>query len=194
MEARQRPEGLLLAAGRGSRMGRPKALMVTDGVPWVARSAQVLRDGGCRRVTVVLGAGADAARELLHPDVAVVVATDAGEGLSASLRAGLEALAAGDATAALVHLVDLPDVTAEVARRVLAAGASTGSLARATYAGRPGHPVLIGRDHWAPLAVSLAGDEGARGYLRAADAASIECGDLAGGVDVDRLDGPRNFC
>ncbi|MGJ9411534.1 NTP transferase domain-containing protein [Aeromicrobium sp. CF4.19] len=194
MDASEEPEGLLLAAGRGSRMGRPKALMATDDVSWVARAAEVLREGGCGRVTVVLGAAAEEARGLVPAGVTVVVAADFATGLSASLRTGLEALSAGDATSALVHLVDLPDVTPAVARRVLQAGAAAGSLARATYAGRPGHPVLIGRDHWSPVLDSLSGDEGARGYLQSADVGLIECGDLAGGEDVDRPGGRRNRC
>ena len=51
-------------------------------------------------------------------------------------------------------LVDLPDVTAEVVRRVSAAGDGPRALARATYDGWPGHPVLLGRDHWAGVPVA----------------------------------------
>ena len=178
--------GLLLAAGAGSRMGRPKALVVDGaGEPWLARSVDVLHEGGCEEVTVVLGAAVEDAVRLLDGRGAdVVVAHDWAAGMSASLRAGLAALAPADA--ALVHLVDLPDVTAAVVARVLAAGAGPGSLARASYDGRPGHPVLLGRDHWAPVAASATGDEGARDYLRSHDVLLVECGDLAGGDDVDR--------
>ena len=77
-----------------------------------------------------------------------VVAEDWAAGMSASLRAGLSSVDGSGASAALVSLVDLPDVTAEVVRRVVAAAAGADHLARATYDGRPGHPVLIGRDHW----------------------------------------------
>ena len=88
---------------------------------------------------------------------------------------------------ALVHLVDLPDVGAEVVRRVLAqAGAGAEVLARASYAGTPGHPVLLGRDHWGPVSEAAAGDQGARSYLATHDLTLVECGDLATGADVDR--------
>ena len=51
--------GLLLAAGAGTRMGTPKALVRDqDGTSWLLRSVGVLRDGGCVGVTVVLGAEA----------------------------------------------------------------------------------------------------------------------------------------
>ena len=116
--------GLLLAAGAGTRMGRPKALVVDeDGTSWLARGVAVLPDGGCDEVTVVLGAAADEARRWCRTASTVVVAADWAEGMSASLRAGLESLEDTDADAALVSLVDLPDVTDAVVRRVLAAGA-----------------------------------------------------------------------
>ena len=174
--------GLLLAAGAGRRMGTPKAL-----VPgWLQGSAGVLLDGGCDRVTVVLGAAADEARALVPAGVGVVVAEDWAEGMGASLRAGLEALEGIDADAALVHLVDLPDVGAEVVRRVAAARpGDLSALARAAYDGVPGHPVLIGRDHWTGVAAGARGDRGARVYLREHEVLLVECGDLATGEDVD---------
>ncbi len=180
--------GLVLAAGAGSRMGRPKALVTDpDGASWLGRAVGVLRDGGCAELVVVLGAKADAARALVPPDARVVVAADWAEGMAASLRTGLVALLESSAAeVALVSLVDLPDVTVDVVRRVLAAGSGPGSLARATYDGRPGHPVLIGRDHWAAVAAEVAGDTGAKAYLERHDVIEVPCGDLATGRDQDR--------
>ena len=179
--------GLLLAAGRGARMGRPKALVVDDdGTPWLARSVEALLGGGCTSVTVVLGAAVDEALPLLPPGVDHVVADDWAEGMSASLRAGLSVLTSTDASAVLVSLVDLPDVGAEVVARVLASGSGPAALARATYDDRPGHPVLIGRDHWAGVLTTLSGDSGARAYLDSHPAVPVDCSDLATGLDVDR--------
>ncbi|MFE7224206.1 NTP transferase domain-containing protein [Nocardioides sp. NPDC057577] len=175
--------GLLLAAGAGRRMGMPKAL-VDD---WLVRSVEVLREGGCDEVLVVLGAAAEEARARLPEGQRVVVAEDWDEGMGASLQVGLAALGP-DAEAAMVHLVDLPDVGADVVARVVSAGSasSAGGLARAAYAGVPGHPVLIGRDHWAGVIEAAVGDQGARSYLKTHDVRLVECGDLAGGDDVDR--------
>jgi len=178
--------GLLLAAGAGTRMGRPKALVVDDdGTPWLARVVDALRGGGCDEVVVVLGAAADEARGLVPDDVAVVVAADWAEGMSASLRAGLASLDPS-ADAALVTLVDLPDVTADVIGRVAAAAHGPDVLARAAYEETPGHPVLIGRDHWAGVIATATGDLGARDYLKPREVVLVECGDLATGRDVDR--------
>ena len=58
-------------------------------------------------------------------------------------------------------------------------------LARAAYGGVPGHPVLLGRDHWPGVLESAQGDQGARSYLARHEVELIECGDLATGRDVD---------
>jgi nicotine blue oxidoreductase len=172
--------GLLLAAGAGRRMGRPKAL-VGD---WLARGVDVLREGGCAAVTVVLGASAEQARALVPDGADVVVAEDWDEGMGASLRAGLAALGP-DPDGALVSLVDLPDLSPAVVARLLRDGGGAGALRRASYDGRPGHPVLIGRDHWPGVIASATGDKGARDYLATHEHGLVECGDLASGEDVD---------
>ncbi len=178
--------GLLLAAGAGTRMGQPKALVVDeDGTSWLSRGVAALQDGGCDDVTVVLGAAADEAKALVPNGTTVVVAEDWAEGMSASLRVGLESLEDTDADAALVSLVDLPDVTESVVQRVLSAGADKNALIRTTYDGRPGHPVVIGREHWFGVQAAAVGDRGARDYLANHALVEVECGDLATGLDVD---------
>ena len=178
--------GLLLAAGAGERFGGPKALARdADGTSWLLRSVQALRP--CAEIVVVLGAEAEQAAALLPMSVARVRADDWAEGMGASLRAGLSALAGTAHEAALVSLVDLPDVDAAVVARLVAASTGPGVLARAAYDGVPGHPVLIGRDHWAGVVETATGDRGARDYLATHDVVLVECGDLATGADVDSL-------
>jgi nicotine blue oxidoreductase len=184
------PAGLLLAAGAGRRMGRPKALVELAGEPLVRRALRVLRDGGCAPLVVVLGAAAEQVAALLPRDVDAVVEPDWAEGMGASLRAGLASLArlATPPAAALVHLVDLPGVTAAAVARI-AALSTPDVLARAGYAGTPAHPVLIGRSHWAAVGRAARGDAGARGYLAGrSDVQLVECGDVADAHDVDTPD------
>lgn len=201
--------GILLAAGAGRRMGRPKALLRgPGGTPWLTAAVRALHDGGCAPVMVVLGASADAARPLLDGlPVQVVQADDWASGMGASLRTGLAALTAQSAqttqsdsatpaggstggagqrapVAALIHLVDLPDVSAEVVARVIA-HATPDVLARADYGHGPAHPVLLGRDHWAGVLASATGDRGARDYLRTRTVSAVDCSDLATGRDID---------
>jgi len=175
-------------------MGVPKALLRdARGVPYLDRAIGGLFDGGCVTVTVVLGAAATEAVDLLagggwtdDPDLSVVVAQEYAEGMGASLRAGLGSLTERTGhDAALVMLVDLPDVGAPVVQRLLD-GAAEDALARATYDGRPGHPVLIGRTHWAGVLETVSGDRGARAYLDGHGVTDVACDDLATGRDLDR--------
>lgn len=175
--------GLVLAAGAGTRYGRPKALV--EG--WLPHAVAALRDGGCSPVVVVLGARAEEASALLpaDDDVVVTVAEDWQRGMASSLRHGLATLPRA-ADAVVVTLVDLPDVGSEVVARLREAVDGTDTLARAVYDGSPSHPVVLGRDHWQAVADSVQGDRGAGPYLAARPTLAVECGDLATGVDVDR--------
>lgn len=182
--------GVVLAAGAGRRLGAPKALvrLAPDGPTLVETAVERVRSAGCGRVVVVVGASAAEVSEALsRSHVEVVVAHDWDEGMGASLRAGLTHLEPGDDDLALVTLVDLPDVTAQVLTRVLAAAAGDGraALARAAYDGVPGHPVAIGRDHWGAVRSTARGDRGAREHLRVTPHRLVECGDLATGRDLD---------
>ena len=179
----------MLAAGAGTRFGGPKALARDpDGTPWVALAVRMLTDAGCDRVVVALGASVDEASALVPSDAQVVVVDDWQQGLSATIRAGLAAASALSADAVLITPVDTPTASADAALRVIQQTRAPlrRALARAVYSGRPGHPVLIGREHWDPLAQGLVGDTGAGHYLSAHGALAVECGDLWSGADVDR--------
>ncbi len=179
--------GLLLAAGAGRRYGMPKALV--EGGAWLRRAVATLTDGGCEPVLVVVGAQAEQVTPLVPDSAATVLAADWAEGMGASLRAGLAELirsAPPQVQAALVHLVDLPDVDASVVRRLVAL-ADPMVVARAGFESQPGHPVLLGRQHWAGIVASAQGDRGARDWLAGrADLIVVDCSDLASGIDVDR--------
>jgi nicotine blue oxidoreductase len=195
--------GLLLAAGGGRRLGgRPKALLPYRGRPLVEHAVRVLREAGCSPVHVVLGAAADEVAERADLTGCVPVHNPRwAEGMGSSLRAGLASLGTpaaagasepaappGTAGAALVMLVDQPGIGARAVARVCAAyGGSSGALAAASYAGRRGHPVLLGADHWPGVVADAVGDRGARGYLRAHESGItlVECRDVAEPYDID---------
>lgn len=177
--------GLVLAAGRGSRYGMPKALVRTGSGLFVERAAAVLTEAGLDPVLVVIGAAADEVRAAA-PGLRTVLNPHWATGMASSLRAGLAALADTPAGAVVVQLVDMPGVTPDAVRRV-AAHASPQALAMGGYQGRRSHPVLLGRDHWAGVAASATGDRGARDYLRAhaATVRVVPVSDVADDTDVD---------
>ena len=175
--------GLVLAAGAGSRFGGAKQLAELDGSPLLEWPLRAVAASPVERTVLVLGsdAGAIAARLDLH-GAQVAVCERWEEGLSASLATGLGALA--DAEAVVIALGDQPRLAPEAIERVIAARAPGIHAVRATYAGAPGHPVLLERELF-ERARGLDGDRGARELLEGATTLELPCDDLGGGADVD---------
>jgi nicotine blue oxidoreductase len=192
-----RVAGILLAAGEGSRLGQPKALVELGGQTLAERGVAMLRDGGADPVLVVTGAvrvsvgGAWVVRNL-----------DWRTGMGSSLAAGLHALDvphgpgdpepargqdpeasewprgsspgdwewdrnASDVGAAVIALADQPLVGDKAVSRLIDAFAAGATVAVAAYDGKPRNPVLIHREHWPAVLAMAVGDTGARPFLRA---------------------------
>lgn len=169
----ERIGGIVLAAGAGSRYGKPK-ILVDD---WLERSVAALVDGGCHEVFVVTGA----ARPPMHQGVIEIHNPDWSDGIGSSLRRGLD-FAGSNWACLVIHLVDCPDIGADVVSRVLL---SEEPLARATFNGLPGHPVKILGPLIQTVRSRVNGDIGAGPILKELGVTSIECGDLASGIDID---------
>jgi nicotine blue oxidoreductase len=176
-----RVAGILLAAGQGSRLGRPKALVEIGGQPLAARGAALLSDGGAAPVVVVTGA---VAVDLIG--VIIVHNPRWRSGMGSSLAAGL-ATVPDACDAAVIALVDQPLVAPEAVRRLIAAHQAGASVAVAAYDGQPRNPVLVSREHWADVTALAVGDAGARPFLRAHPelVTQVECGDTGRPDDID---------
>jgi len=179
-----RVAGLLLAAGEGSRLGRPKALVEIGGKTLAERGIALLRDGGADPVIMVTGAV-----PLSLPGVIAAHNPGWRTGMGGSLREGLQTLPP-DRDAVVIALVDQPLVSPESVRRLIAAFLAGADVAVACYQGQPRNPVLIGRAHWAAAAAAAQGDVGARGFLRshAKLVTAVECGDIGRPDDLDTPD------
>jgi CTP:molybdopterin cytidylyltransferase MocA len=173
--------GLLLAAGEGSRLGRPKALVSIGGRTLVERGVELLRDGGTDPVVVVTGAV-----DVSLPGVVTVHNPDWRTGMGSSLRTGLSTLPA-DSAAVVVALVDQPLIGIEAVSRLISAFRDEPGLIAAGYGGKRRNPVLIPRHYWAAVAAEAQADLGARGFLQAHDVliTIIECGDIGRPDDLD---------
>jgi len=179
----------LLAAGEGSRFGRPKALVELDGQTLAERGVTLLRAGGTDPVLIVTGA----AQVELRPEhqARTVYNGEWRTGMGSSLRAALRALTELEADpeigAVVVALADQPLVGAEAVGRLIAAYRAGAGVAVAAYGGKPRNPVLLAREHWPEVIATATGDQGARAFLRARPelVTLVECGDTGRPDDID---------
>jgi len=176
--------GVLLAAGEGSRFGRPKALVELNGQTLAERGVGLLRAGGADPILVVTGA---APVELGGTHTVYNPAWRTGMG--SSLRAALQALidTSTDVGAVVVALADQPLVGAQAVARLIAAYRDGATVAVAAYDGQARNPVLLAREHWAEVIATATGDQGARTFLRARPdlVTLVECGDTGRPDDID---------
>lgn len=182
--------GLVLAAGAGSRLGRPKALVEYDGELLVDRAAGTLSAAGCDPVVVVLGCSAGEVAERADLGHAVVIVNDDwASGMGSSLRTGLRALEELAVDAVVVGLVDQPLVTSDVVRRLIDARGARAAVV-ASYGGSNRNPVLLDRAIWGDVCDSAIADVGARAWLRAHpdDVLAVACDDLGSDIDIDTPD------
>jgi molybdenum cofactor cytidylyltransferase len=161
-----RIQAIVLAAGRGARVGGPKALLTIGGETFLAHVVRALHRPGIDGVTAVLGHEAERVREAaaLPADVAVVANGRYDEGMLTSILAGLDAAEGAGADAVLLHPVDHPLVEAATIDAVVGALVQGAIIAVPSHGGRRGHPAGFARTAWAALRASNT-DEGARGVL-----------------------------
>jgi molybdenum cofactor cytidylyltransferase len=176
--------GLILAAGEGRRFGGAKQLAEVRGRPLLEHAiGAMLGVPAIDPVVVVLGARADEVRAGVDMRGAqIVVCEEWAEGQAASLRAGVRALEGVDAV--VVTLGDQPFISSQVIAGVLGHGSGRFDAVRATYDGRPGHPVLLTRTLLARVG-ELRGDVGFRDLLEGARVRPFECAHLCDPTDVD---------
>lgn len=186
--------GLVLAAGGGARFGRPKAVVEVGGRRLVDLAIESCVRAGLSPVVVVLGAawlipmppaGSVAGSTT---DIWLVDNTEWATGMASSLRAGMAALETElGVDAMVVTLVDTLSVGEQHLRRVGAALLDGATAAVAIYNGQARTPVGLVREVWPDVVRTIAGDEGARAWLRANPhlVTDVECADLGPWTDVD---------
>lgn len=192
-----RVAAIVLAAGGSSRMGSPKQLLRVGGVSLVRRASAAALASRCQEVFVVVGAAAQEVREQLSDMTVKLVGNPHWEeGLSGSIRVGIEAartrLPAFDA--AILLPVDQPGLTADLLDALIAAfETKRSSIVACRYAGTLGTPALFSQRHFADL-VALRGDRGAKPLLesRPAELAQIPFPD--GSIDLDTPEDYQRFC
>lgn len=188
----QQVAAVILAAGRSSRFieknggGPSKLLASIGGEPMIARVAKAALASKARPVVVVVGhQQAEVRAALAGLDVVLVENPHYADGLSTSLRAGLDALPA-EIDGAIVALGDMPSVPAAALDQLIAAfnPLEGRSIVVPTAAGKRGNPVLWGRAYFAEMA-KVQGDVGARHLIGSYPEAVAEVAMKDDGVLLD---------
>ncbi|MDN3556942.1 nucleotidyltransferase family protein [Halomonas maura] len=179
---------VILAAGASRRFGADdkRRARLPDGQPLLA-AAVANAAAAFPRLRVVLRDDDEPEALGLTPDTPVIRAPHARDGLGASLADAFAGLAGdpalADTVAAAVLLGDMPCLSPETLGE-LRDRATGARIVRPRHAGRPGHPVLFGREFWAELS-ALAGDEGARGIVARHRSRCLELAVDDPGIHVD---------
>ena len=182
--------GLVLAAGKASRMGEGghKLLAEFDGVPLVRRSAETVVQGGALPTVVVTGhRHAEIEAALSGLDITPVHNPDYASGMASSLVSGILSPQLSGADGVLVMLADMPGVTAQdIAAMIAAFHREQGrSIIRAVSSGKRGNPVILPRATFAAIR-KLEGDTGARAIIETCGLAVVDVDiGAAAHLDVD---------
>lgn len=188
---------VLLAAGRASRMGEGgphKLLAEFDGMPLVRRSATTALSSGAAAVIAVTGhRREDIEQALAGLAVQPVHNPDFASGMASSLISGIGTPSAQQADGTLVMLADMPGITTDDLKALIAAfGEANGqAIVRAVSRGKRGNPVILPRAVYDAV-MRLEGDVGARHIIETSGLAviDVDIGDAAH-LDVDTPEAVR---
>lgn len=178
-------QGILLAAGSGTRFGGGKLLHpLADGTPIGIASLRNLREAVPEVLAVVRG-GDDALRKLIEAEgVCAQICSDAQLGMARSLVCGIEASRNADGW--IIALGDMPFVMPQTIDALVAHVVQSGRIAIPAYRGQRGHPIAFAHRYLDEL-LKLEGDEGARSVVsrHTREVSIVDCDDRGILRDID---------
>lgn len=179
---------VILAAGQSSRLGEPKQLLAYKGETLLKQAARTALATGLQPIVVVLGANAiNLEKELEGMDITVTHNDHWAEGMSTSLRCGLEKATALDpALDSLIFMVcDQPYVSTDLLQQLVDLQVTSGkSIVASAYQDQLGTPALFSKRVF-PALLELRGDTGARKLLRQYETEVARVDFPLGHIDID---------
>jgi molybdenum cofactor cytidylyltransferase len=190
--------GVILAAGDSTRMGFPKALLLTrDGKPFVATIVATFAAAGISDIVVITGRDHERIVDALADEPLAVLPRivrnpDPSRGQLSSLLTGMDAVVTPDTPAMVVTLVDVPLLRSETVRLVVSEWRrSRAPIVRPAIGERHGHPVVFDQRVFDELRLAPS-DIGAKAVVRAHadEVLNVPVADEGCLVDVDT---PRDY-
>lgn len=159
--------GIILAAGRGRRMGEPKQLLPLGGKPLVYHAAAAACQASFDKIIVITGAYEAAVTQVLQGlPVHIIYNENWAQGQSTSVIKAVHSLG-NETQAAMFLLADQPLVEAGLVNKLIEAYQETkASIIMPRCHGQYGNPVLFDMSVWRSALLQLSGDEGARQIIR----------------------------
>lgn len=187
---------LILAAGGSTRLGKPKQLLQYQGQSFLRHTVTVGLASGCQTV-VVLGAQAEQLRSQVSDlPVAIVENWAWVNGISTSIKVGLEALQNQQSQileAAIITLCDQPFISTPLIKQLIERYKVTGKrIVASQYAGIIGVPALFDLTLFPDLML-LQGDVGAKALIQRLRHEVITVSFPDGAIDIDTLQDYEQF-
>lgn len=191
---RQSVQGIILAAGLSTRMGRQKLLIEVGGVPVIRRVVRAAAESCLSRLILVTGPSNSELLQSLGPDakherVLIAVNEHPEEGMSSSLKTGMKLLTK-ETSGVMLILGDQPFLTSAIINKLWNEfHKQTDRILAPLVQGRRSNPVIFPSDLFAELE-TVAGDAGGRSVLQrhAARLVGIEMGGYYNDIDLDTAD------
>ncbi len=187
-------EGVILAAGLSTRMGRQKLLIEVGGIPLIRRVVRAAVESCLSRLILVTGPSNSELLQSLGPDarherVLIAVNDHPEEGMSSSLKTGM-GLLTKETSGVMLILGDQPFLTSAIINRLLNEfHKRTDCILAPLIQGRRSNPVIFPADLFPELEM-VTGDAGGRSVLQrhAARVVGIEMGGYYNDIDLDTAD------
>jgi molybdenum cofactor cytidylyltransferase len=182
---------IMLAAGKASRMGKPKQLLIYQGSSLISHAVKVGLNSICEPILVVLGAYA----ELIKPEidklaVEIVENPDWETGMSSSIRAGIAGIKESNSNldAVIIALADQPLINVKVFNKLIQKYQETGNrIIASSYDDIVGVPALFDCALFGEL-ILLEGDRGAKALMRKYQDEVLTIEIPEAGIDIDTPD------
>ncbi len=183
---------IILAAGKSSRLGKPKQLLNYRGKTLLQHAIDTAIEASLQDIIVVLGFGF----ELIKDEINIIAGThvvrneDWQSGMASSIICGINTLNSINslADAAIFMVCDQPFISTSLLNELIVARKTSGKLIAASkYGDTVGIPALFHKSLFHHL-LELKGDVGAKKVIQQNPDAIITVPFSNGGIDIDTLD------